>query len=87
MSVKHSRKGVKHPPGHVKPLLETPETQICALPSLLRIRMVLMAAGMAPSRVHWQLIGGDGPVLRSHHPLREEIAESVADHAENAVCD
>ena len=33
------------------------------------------------------LSGGDGPVVRSHHPLREEIAESVADHAENVVCD
>jgi hypothetical protein len=43
MGVKHSRKGVKHP-SRVKILLETPWTQMCGLPSQLRIRMVLMAA-------------------------------------------
>jgi hypothetical protein len=57
MGVEHSREGVKHPPGHVKTLLETPETQMCGLPSPVRIRMVLMATDMASSRVRWQLIG------------------------------
>ena len=57
--VKHSREGVKHPHRVASRLfLETPETQMCGLPSLLRIRMVLMATGMAIlSRVHWQPIG------------------------------
>ena len=31
MGVKHSRKGVKHPLGRVRTLLETPEIQMCGV--------------------------------------------------------
>jgi hypothetical protein len=48
MGVKHPGKSVKHPPRRLKTLQETPETQTRALPSLVRIRMVLMVLSMEP---------------------------------------
>jgi len=44
-----AKKGCHTPPSRVKALLETPETQTRALPSLVRIRMVLMVTGIEPS--------------------------------------
>ena len=48
MGVKHSGKGVKHP---TEPRQNSPgdsETQMCGLPWLVRIRMVLIVTGPDP---------------------------------------